>query len=127
MTTCTNDTAQRVRQYDDGVKLIVQIVDCTLVNGEPTENVVDVSQMLSAEILLRKPDGETVMTLQAQHLTDGTDGKIFYSTHGDPSNHTGDLDQPGTWTIQGRVRLNSGYFTSQKGKFKVEPVLDAEA
>lgn len=123
MAACTIGTALKVRQYDDGVKLIVQIVDCTVNNNEAVEDVVDISQMLSAEILLGKPSGESVV-VPAQLLTDGTDGKIYYATKGNPDGHYGDLDEVGTWSIQGRVKLQNGTYTTRKGKFKVEEVLD---
>ena len=121
---CSESTAQELRQFDNGVRIVAEIVDCTIVNGEPVEEIVDVSSMLSAQIILRKPDGRTVLVMDATHLTDGKDGLIYYITVGDPVNHTGDLDQAGTWSIQGRVQMPNGYYTSIKTKFKVKTVLD---
>ena len=75
--------------------------------------VVDVSSATTKEIILEKPDGSTV-TKTAAFVTDGTDGKIKYTTI------AGDLDQVGRWRIQGRIISSSGNWPSEAGTFRVK-------
>lgn len=65
------------------------------------------------EIWLEKPNGTTV-SKTAAFVTDGTDGQIEYITI------AGDIDQAGTWKIQGYVEMaGGGIFHSKKGTFIV--------
>jgi len=122
MATCT--TTQRSSLYDDKTQFVVQIVDCAVVNGTPTESVVDISSATDMKIIFRKPD-YTYLKVSASLYTAGTDGKIVYATIGDPENKTGDLDQLGDWEIQGRVTLPSGTWTSDTAAFEVIEILDS--
>lgn len=55
--------------------------------------VVDVSGMSGASMVFNGP-GSAVKTKTAAFTTDGTDGKVDYTTV------SGDLDVPGRWTVQ---------------------------
>jgi len=69
------------------------------------------------EFLFGKPSGS--FTRSAQFVTDGTDGRIKYVTV------DGDLDEPGEWSLQGRVEVPGvGVFTTETCVFFVEPNID---
>ena len=116
---CNND----IRLYDNGTVFIVQFVECSIVDGVPVYTPVDISSASVRTIIFMKPDG-TVVKKSAVFTTDGSDGKIQYTSTGDPDNGTGDLDVVGRWEIQGRAELAGGTWTSTKGSFVVESVLD---
>lgn len=61
----------------------------------------NVSSATTKEIVFEKPDNTTV-TKTATFTTNGTDGKIYYTTA------TNDLDLAGLWQIQARV-AGTGY------------------
>ena len=67
----------------------------TIVDAE-TCLAIDISSMTTLQVKYYKPDG-TVVTKTAVFLTDGTDGKIVYTTV------TGDIDQVGMWSYRGAV------------------------
>lgn len=119
---CTD--TQTVRLYDGGTDFIVEIKDCKLVGGTPTETVLDISGATSMKIIFKKPDLSS-LTVNASLYSDGTDGKIVYSTTGDPAAKTGDLDQTGEWEISGRVTLPGGTWTTDTDTFQVEDILDS--
>lgn len=53
------------------------------------------------------------MTKAASFNTDGTDGKIYYTAVAD------DLDEVGTYEIQGKVVITDGTFYTDIQTFKV--------
>lgn len=78
--------------------------------------VVDVSTAVGAGtkvIHFVKPDG-TSTTEEAAFVTDGTDGKIKFTT---PDALF--LSDAGSWKIQGKVTLSSGTWSSDISSFKV--------
>ncbi len=75
--------------------------------------VMDVSAATVKQIVFKKPD-KTLLTKTAEFSTDGSDGKIRYVAI------AGDLDQPKGWSIQGKVTLPSGSWSSEIGAFTVE-------
>jgi hypothetical protein len=77
----------------------------------------DVSQATSIQFLFLRPDG-TVFGVPAQFNTNGTDGKVFYSTVID------DLSIPGTWMQQVRIAIGGALKNSDIGKFSVIANLD---
>ena len=87
------DGLMEIHQYDVNTALVITIVD---EDGEA----VNVASATVMKILLRKPDDEE-MVKTAVLDTDGSDGKIKYLTI------DGDLDQHGTWEIQGFVKIGS--------------------
>jgi hypothetical protein len=74
---------------------------------------IDISTSTSKIIVFTKPDG-SILEKTALFVTDGTDGKISYSTV------DGDIDQAGMWKIQAEVEFGSGsYYHSNIKLFKV--------
>lgn len=74
---------------DVGTQFIV-----TILNQD--EEAEDLSGYSTKQIIFTKPSGEK-LTKTANFYTDGTDGKIYYTSVAD------DLDEAGTWQIQGVV------------------------
>jgi hypothetical protein len=62
--------------------------------------VVPVDEATVLQLKFRKPDGATTVTKTAVLSTTGLDGKIRYTTV-----DVNDLDQVGTWKIQGYVEM----------------------
>ena len=87
---------------------LVTVNDC--VAGTP--KVLDVSTASVLELVFKSPSG-LASTKTATLSTDGTDGKIYYTTV------DGDLNQMGTWRIQAKVGIDGGTFRSDVGSFKV--------
>lgn len=80
-------------------------------------DIIDLSSTTSKDIVFRKPSG-TLVTKTASFLTDGTDGIIIYNTV------AGDIDEVGTWQIQGIVSFGTSTFHSSVDKFKVHKNLE---
>ena len=98
-----------------GFDLIVQFLDCA--GGD----VIDLlaAGITASAILLKDPDGLKTSHVAA-FVTDGSDGKIHYTTV------LGDLDVPGNWKLQGVVE-NAGpskKLYSQLGSFTVRENLE---
>jgi len=85
------------------------VFQVTLLDGT---TVVDISGATTKQILFQKPNG-TTMTKNATFVTDGTDGKLKYTTVAN------DLDTIGLWKIQARVVLPTGSWHSDTGTFRV--------
>jgi hypothetical protein len=96
--------ASEIHYGDIGVNFNI-----TVMNG--TE-ILNVSNANSISIIFQKPDS-TDLTKTASLTTNGTDGKIKYTTV------AGDLDQTGTWQIQARVNFGASVFSTDIQKFKV--------
>lgn len=76
-------------------------------------DVVDISTASVKKMKFRKPDG-TVVTNDASFSTDGTDGKIRWTT-----DDVDDLDQAGDWSREGYVELSSGKWHTTIVTFRV--------
>lgn len=76
----------------------------------------NISSATTKQILLRKPSG-TVLTKTASFVTDGTNGKISYTTV------AGDLSEDGQWKIQAYIVLPTGSWHSDAQRFDVYPNL----
>ena len=96
--------ASEIHYGDIGVNFNI-----TVMNGAA---VLNVSNANSISIIFQKPDS-TDLTKTATLVTNGTDGKIKYTTV------AGDLDQIGTWQIQARVNFGASVFSTDIQKFKV--------
>lgn len=79
---------------------------------ENCEDIIDISTATSIDIYLTKPDG-TLISKTGTLVTDGTDGKVKYTTV------SGDLDQVGTWKIQAIINISSNVYPSSIYTFKV--------
>ena len=77
---------------------------------------IDVSTAMTKYINFQDPSGVR-MQKTASFYTDGTDGKIQYTTV------SGDIDSVGTWQIQGWVETSLGKFWTEKDSFKVYSTL----
>jgi len=96
--------ASEIHANDVGTQLVVTVKD----DGA----IVDISSATSLIIVLKKPD-QTTQNKTAILYSDGTDGKMTYSTI------LGDLDQPGNYKIQGIVHLSGGTYYTSIGSFRV--------
>jgi len=102
-------TEKEAHYNDVGTVFLVTVQDC--VSG--TAAALDVSSATSLQLVFSAPDG-TSSTKTATLNTDGTDGKIKYTTV------DGDLDQVGTWRLQARVVFGvTGDWRSDISTFKV--------
>lgn len=108
-------TVNEIHLDDVGTIFEITMQECNETTDQ--NDIVDISQATVMQILLRAPDGG-VLTKTAIHSTDGTDGKMRYVTI------AGDLDETGTWKIQGRVTLPTGTWSSDRQSFKVYGNLD---
>ncbi len=96
--------ANEIHQNDIGTKFLVTIKD--------GDSAVDISGASTKQIIIKKPSG-TNLTNAASFNSDGTDGKIYYNAL------SGDLDETGTYKIQGKVVIASGTFYTDIQSFKV--------
>jgi len=77
---------------------------------------IDVSTATVKYIYFQDPSGNKSQETAAFY-TDGTDGKIQYTTT------AGDIDLVGTWMVQGYVETSLGKFWTEKDSFKVYSTL----
>jgi len=80
------------------------------------DTAVNVSTATTKQILFQDPS-QSVTAKTAEFTTDGSDGKIYYTTVAD------DLDEAGTWQIQAKVIMPTGTWRSNTEEFKVYPNL----
>lgn len=99
---------EEVRYNDIGTVFLITVND--YVNGALSP--LDLSSATSLQIILKSPSGLTY-TKTASFYTNGTDGKIVYTTI------NGDLNETGTWNIQSKVTIPAGTFRSDISTFKV--------
>lgn len=90
------------------------VIEFTLtdVNGDA----VNISDMTTKEMLLKKPAG-SLLTKTAVFVTDGTDGKLQYTTL------TGDVNEAGEWQLQIHVAKTDANFYSDIKTVTVEDIL----
>ena len=96
--------ASEIHYGDIGVNFNITVMNYTVP--------LDVSNADDIYIIFQKPDSSD-LTKTAALTTNGTDGKIKYTTV------AGDLDQIGTWQIQARVDFGASVFSTDIQKFKV--------
>ena len=99
---------EELHYNDIGTVFLITMNDC--VSG--TSTVLDISGASSLEIILKSPSGVS-STKTASLNTDGTDGKMKYTTE------DGDLNEVGTWRIQAKAAFGSSIFRSNIKTFKV--------
>jgi len=68
-------------------------------------------------IYFRKPDA-SILEKTATFTTDGTDGKMQYTTV------AGDLDQSGLWGIQGKYTIGGSTWRTDWGDFPVDEIIE---
>lgn len=77
-------------------------------------SILDVSTSTVKQIKAQRPDGTYAWTKTASFETNGTDGKIYYST-----SSASDLDQAGTWTYQAYIEIAGASLNSDPETFEV--------
>lgn len=97
---------------DEGTIFRITIQEC--INDVLTP--VDISGQSAMSFIFKKPDS-TTLTVTPTFTTDGTDGKVQYTTL------TGNIDQDGVWCLQAEVTLPTGTFRTSIIKFDVEAKL----
>ena len=97
--------AANIFQNDIGTAFIA-----TIINEDG--DVIDISTATVKQIIFKKPSGTSV-TQTASFYTDGTDGQIVYASV------DGDLDETGTWKLQGAITMSSGSWHSSIVSFSV--------
>ena len=73
---------------------------------------VNISGASTKQITIKKPSG-TSITVSTTFDSDGTDGKMYYNTVAD------DLDEAGSYKLQGKVAITDGTFYTDITTFKV--------
>jgi hypothetical protein len=87
------------------------VITVTIYEDDGT-TAIDVSTASTKTIYFKKPDG-TKLAATASFTTDGTDGKIYYTTV------TGDISVAGTYQVQGYVIIGTAKYYSTVGTFTV--------
>lgn len=90
--------AEEIHKGDIGT-----IIELTIKDGS---QIVDISGATTKDIFLKKPVSSTVLTKSGAFSTDGTDGKLRYSTI------NGDLDEVGVWEVQAHLINPAGEWRS---------------
>lgn len=103
--TCSEE---ELHYNDVGTVIMTTINDC--VSG--TSSPLDVSGAVSVSLVLKSPSGISSTKL-AVFDTDGSDGKVKYTTI------SGDLNEIGTWRMQAVVNFTASSFRSNVKTFKV--------
>ena len=103
--TCSEE---ELHYNDTGTIILTTIKDC--VSG--TSSPLDISAAVSTFLVLKSPSG-TSYNKVAVFKTDGTDGKVQYTTV------DGDLNEVGTWRIQAIINFATSSFRSNVKTFKV--------
>ena len=96
--------ANEIHVDDVGTQFLLTIMDGSAA--------VDISSASTNQIIIKKPSG-TKMTKSATFSSDGSDGKIYYSSIAD------DLDETGSYKLQGKVIISDGTFYTDITTFKV--------
>ncbi len=96
---------EEVHKDDIGTVIVVTVKDGA--------TVVDISGATTKNIKLKKPVSSTVLTKAAAFTTDGTDGKIQYTSI------AGDLDEIGVYNVQAYIILPSGTWSSSVEEMSV--------
>jgi len=73
---------------------------------------VNISGASTKQITIKKPSG-TSITVSTAFDSDGTDGKMYYNAVAD------DLDEAGSYKLQGKVAITDGTFYTDITTFKV--------
>lgn len=96
--------ASKIHVGDIGTQLVMTVKD--------DDVVVDISSATDLEIFIKKPNGISYEKTGVFY-TDGTDGKMYYTSV------TGDFNAAGNYKLQGRVSLPGGTYYTSINDFKV--------
>ncbi len=89
---------EEVHKSDIGTTIIITVKDGAAI--------VDISSATTKNIKIKKPVSSTVLTKTGTFTTDGTDGKLQYTTI------AGDLDEVGVYNVQAYLVLPAGTWNS---------------
>ena len=96
--------ANEIHVNDVGTQFLVTVTDGS--------SAVNISSATTKELIIKKPSG-TKLTKATSFTSDGTDGKMQYSIASD------DLDEAGSYKLQGKVVISDGTFYTDIHTFKV--------
>ena len=96
--------ANEIHVNDVGTQFLVTVTDGS--------SAVYISSATTKELIVKKPSG-TKLTKATAFSTDGTDGKMKYNIGSD------DLDEAGSYKLQGKVVISDGTFYTDIHTFKV--------
>lgn len=82
------------------------------------KEIVDISGTTEKKIIFDKPNANGVFSKDASFVTDGSDGKLKYTTEAD------DLDTAGIWKMQAVITLPTGKWHTGIAEFQVFGNLD---
>ena len=98
-----------IRINDIGTKFLITVKD--------GDSVVDISgtgsDVNNKRLIFKKPSTTSILDKPASFDSDGTNGKLYYTTV------SGDLDEDGIWKLQAKVIIGSQTFHSDIHTFKV--------
>lgn len=101
--------ANEVHLNDIGVQFVVTLKD--------DDETIDISAATTKNFLFKKPSGD-LLTKAGTLVTDGTDGKLSYTTA------SGDLNEVGTWKMQCNIIIGTYNWHSDVISFKVHRNID---
>ena len=96
--------ANEIHLNDIGTEFLLTVMDGS--------TAVNISSASTKQITIKKPSG-TSITASTTFDSDGTDGKMSYTTVAD------DLDETGSYKLQGKVVISDGTFYTDITTFKV--------
>tara|TARA_R110002110_G_scaffold293063_4_gene507080 strand:+ start:326 stop:634 length:309 start_codon:yes stop_codon:yes gene_type:complete len=96
--------ANEIHLNDIGTQFLLTVTDGS--------TAVDISSASTKQIIIKKPSG-TKITANTAFSSDGSDGKMYYTTV------TNDLDEAGSYKLQGKVIISDGTFYTDITTFKV--------
>ena len=102
---------EQFRHNDVGDQLVYKVLKC-----ENRTTPLDLSSASGISFTLKRPDGY-VYTVTGGLYTNGSDGKLLYTTQ------SGDFVVTGLWHAQASYMMAGGYFTTPQWEFLVTPLL----
>lgn len=107
---------QQCQATDQGIPLVIQVLD-------GSSNPVNLRLASSMEILVVRPSGVRISSV-ASFFTNGIDGQMAIVSNASVPGGTG-LDEPGTWQIQGKVKISGNTQFTLVGSFLIYSNLGA--
>lgn len=99
---------------DKGIHVGDTVTFVLTVTDVVTSAIIPITGFTTLEMTFTRPDDAgTTFVVNASLLTDGSDGKMEYTTL------TTDLNMPGRWQVQGFVVVPSGQWHTSTTVFKV--------
>ena len=99
--------ANEIHENDIGTKFKLTVKD-----GSSAVNISSAVSAGTKQVIIKKPSGDK-LEKNASFTTDGTDGVMEYTTEAN------DLDESGTYKLQGKVQITDGTFFTDVHTFKV--------